>query len=80
MSPERQTPLDRLNYSGELGVVINRLAGAYDIGSPTSFSVINIEKRLSIKKVRLLCFLNNGSNQKFYRHRETAAFPDERGF
>jgi len=37
----KQTPLDRLNYSGELGVVINHLAGAYEIGNPTSFSVIN---------------------------------------
>lgn len=39
---EKQTPLDRLNYSGELGLVINRLAGAYEIGDPTSFSVISI--------------------------------------
>ena len=42
MATEKQTPLDRLNYAGELGVVINRLAGAYEIGSPTSFSVIGI--------------------------------------
>ena len=42
MSTEKQTPLDRLNYSGELGVVINRLAEAYEIGSPTNFSVIGI--------------------------------------
>jgi len=39
---EKQTPLDRLNYSGELGVVIDRLAGAYEIGTPTNFSVIEI--------------------------------------
>src|SRR3989344_1005918 len=42
MATEKQTPLDRLNYSGELGVVINRLADAYEIGSPTSFSIIGI--------------------------------------
>jgi Ser/Thr protein kinase RdoA (MazF antagonist) len=42
MPTKKQTPLDRLNYSGELGVVINRLADAYDIGSPASFSVIGI--------------------------------------
>ena len=42
MTTEKQTPLDRLNYSGELGLVINRLAGAYKIGSPTNFSVIGI--------------------------------------
>lgn len=42
MATEKQTPLDRLNYSGELGVVINRLADAYGIGEPTNFSVIGI--------------------------------------
>ena len=42
MATEKQTPLDRLNYSGELGVVIDRLAGVYDIGKPTNFSVIGI--------------------------------------
>ena len=42
MATEKQTPLDRLNYSGELGLVINRLAGAYEVGGPTSFSVIGI--------------------------------------
>jgi len=42
MATEKQTPLDRLNYSGELGVVIDRLADAYDIGKPTNFSVIGV--------------------------------------
>ncbi|KKS36961.1 MAG: scyllo-inosamine-4-phosphate amidinotransferase [Parcubacteria group bacterium GW2011_GWA2_42_14] len=42
MATEKQTPLDRLDYSGELGVVVNRLASAYEIGSPTNFSVIGI--------------------------------------
>ncbi|MBI2410678.1 MAG: phosphotransferase [Candidatus Kerfeldbacteria bacterium] len=42
MTTEKQTPLDRLNYSGEIGAVINRLAGVYKIGSPTNFSVIGV--------------------------------------
>ncbi|MBI2047857.1 MAG: phosphotransferase [Parcubacteria group bacterium] len=42
MTTKKQTPRDRLNYSGELDVVINRLASAYEIGSPTNFSVIGI--------------------------------------
>lgn len=42
MPTGKQTPLDRLNYSGELGLVISRLAGAYEVGGPTSFSVIGI--------------------------------------
>ncbi len=39
---EKQTPLDRLNYSGEIGVVVNHLATAYEIDPPTNFSVIGI--------------------------------------
>ena len=42
MTTKKQTPIDRLNYSGEIGAVINRLASVYEIGSPTSFSVIGI--------------------------------------
>ena len=42
MATEKQTPLDRLNYSGELGLVINRLAGAFEIGNQTNFSVIGV--------------------------------------
>lgn len=42
MPTEKQTPLDRLAYKGELGVVVNGLAEAYEIGSPTNFSVIGI--------------------------------------
>lgn len=42
MPTEKQTPLDRLNYSGELGLVINRLADAFGISKPTNFSVIGI--------------------------------------
>ena len=39
---EKQTPLDRLNYSGELGLVIDRLCSTYGIGKPDNFSVIGI--------------------------------------
>lgn len=39
---EKHTPLDRLNYSGEIGAVVNHLADAYEIGVPTDFSVIGI--------------------------------------
>ena len=42
MTTEKQTPLDRLNYSGELDLVIGRLTKAYGIGKPTDFSVIGI--------------------------------------
>src|SRR3989338_2784209 len=42
MSTKKQTPLDRLNYSGDLEVVVGRLAAAYDIGRPTNFSVIGV--------------------------------------
>ncbi len=37
-----QTPLDRLDYSGELSLVIDRLCEAYSIGKPINFSVIPI--------------------------------------
>lgn len=42
MTTEKQTPLDRLNYSGELGLVIDRLCGVYGVGKPDNFSVIGI--------------------------------------
>jgi len=42
MSAQKQTPLDRLNYSGELGVVIDRLAHTYGIGKVVDFSVVEV--------------------------------------
>ncbi|MDO8529039.1 MAG: phosphotransferase [bacterium] len=42
MTVEKQTPLDRLNYSGELGLVIDRLCSVYGVGKPDNFSVIGI--------------------------------------
>ncbi|OGZ35247.1 MAG: hypothetical protein A3A94_01375 [Candidatus Portnoybacteria bacterium RIFCSPLOWO2_01_FULL_43_11] len=39
---EKQNPIDRLAYKGDLGVVVDRVAGAYEIGSPTNFSVIGV--------------------------------------
>ncbi len=36
----KKTPIDRLNYSGNLGPVVGRLCVAYEIGQPTDFSVI----------------------------------------
>ena len=39
---KEQTPLDRINYHGELGLVINRLCSVYRVGKPTDFSVIEI--------------------------------------
>lgn len=38
--PEQQKPTDRLNYSGNLEPVINRLCASYNIGAPDEFSVI----------------------------------------
>lgn len=37
-----QTPTDRLNYTGDLSPVIDRLCDVYKVGKPTSFSVIGI--------------------------------------
>jgi len=39
---KKKTPTDRLKYSGDLAPVIDRLCAAYGIGSPTSFSVIEV--------------------------------------
>ena len=35
-----KTPLDRLDYRGDLGPVVERLAEAYGIGTPAEYSVI----------------------------------------
>src|SRR3989344_172010 len=37
-----QTPLNRLNYSGPIDPVIERLCSAYEIGQPSDHSVIEI--------------------------------------
>jgi len=37
---DKKTPTDRLNYSGDLSPVVDRLCAAYEIGEPTNFSVI----------------------------------------
>lgn len=43
MSAEnKQTPKDRLNYSGDLEPVVGRLCSVYDLGKPTDFSVVEI--------------------------------------
>lgn len=39
---DKRTPVDRLNYSGSLEPVVNRLTSAYDIGNPKDFSVIGV--------------------------------------
>lgn len=39
---KKQTPTDRLNYSGSLEPVVNRLCAAYGIGQPDSFSVVEV--------------------------------------
>ena len=39
---KKQTPVDRLNYSGSLDVVIDRLCGIYKIGKRRRFSVIEV--------------------------------------
>ncbi len=36
----KKTPIDRLDYSGELSPVVDRVCVAYEIGQPTNFSVI----------------------------------------
>ncbi|MFZ2626177.1 MAG: phosphotransferase [Candidatus Moraniibacteriota bacterium] len=36
----KRTPVDRLNYSGDLSPVVDRLCDAYKIGRPVDFSVI----------------------------------------
>lgn len=36
----KKTPIDRLDYSGELGPIVDRICAAYSIGRPTNFSVI----------------------------------------
>lgn len=37
---DKKTPVDRLNYSGDLAPVVDRLCAAYKIGQPVDFSVI----------------------------------------
>src|SRR3989344_4045353 len=36
------TPIDRLNYSGNLDPVVNRLCDAYGVGDPVDFYVIDV--------------------------------------
>lgn len=39
---DKRTPVDRLNYSGNLEPVVSRLSSAYNIGNPKDFSVIGV--------------------------------------
>lgn len=39
---KKQTPVGRLNYSGELDPVIDRLCAAYGIGQPDKFSIVEV--------------------------------------
>ena len=41
-SMEKQTPIDRLNYSGDLSPVVDRLCEAYGVGKPIGFSLIEV--------------------------------------
>jgi len=38
----KKTPVDRLNYSGDLGLVVDRLCRAYKIGTPENYYVIEM--------------------------------------
>jgi Ser/Thr protein kinase RdoA (MazF antagonist) len=40
--PKMRTPADRLDYEGDLGLVVERLAEAYGIGAPLGYSVIEL--------------------------------------
>jgi len=42
MEMNKKTPADRLNYSGDLGPVVDRLCGAYGIGKPAGYYVIEM--------------------------------------
>src|SRR3989304_10549882 len=42
MEMDKRTPIDRLNYKGNLDLVVGRLCTAYRVGKPTDFSVIDI--------------------------------------
>lgn len=42
MSNEQSSPLDRLNYTGDITPVIEDICAAYHIGSPTNFAVIEV--------------------------------------
>jgi len=37
---DNKTPINRLDYSGNLSPVVDRICGAYKIGQPTNFSII----------------------------------------
>lgn len=39
---EHQTPIGRLNYTGDLDPVVDRLCDAYGVGMPSSFEVIEV--------------------------------------
>lgn len=40
--PELQTPADRLNYTGDLTPIVERLCEAYDVGAPSSVDVVEV--------------------------------------
>jgi Ser/Thr protein kinase RdoA (MazF antagonist) len=42
MEMDKRTPIDRLNYEGNLDPVVGRLCAAYRVGKPTDFSVIDV--------------------------------------
>lgn len=42
MEMDKKTPVDRLNYTGNLDPVVKRLSAVYQIGEPTGFSVIEV--------------------------------------
>lgn len=42
MEMDKRTPIDRLNYKGELDSVIQRLGNVYQIGDPIDFSLIGV--------------------------------------
>lgn len=39
---DKRTPVDRLNYSGSLTPVVDRLSASFNIGTPRDFSVIGV--------------------------------------
>ena len=42
MEMDKRTPIDRLNYEGNLDPVVGRLCTTYRVGEPTDFSVIDV--------------------------------------
>lgn len=39
---EKHTPMDRLNYSGDLSPVVDRLCMVYGVGKPINFSIVEV--------------------------------------